>query len=89
MFLEYMTYRFRGHSMGDPERYRKSAEVKRWELDDPIGVFYDYLIKNKISTESGLKKIEKATEDEVLDAVQFAEESPEPAPEELFTDIYA
>jgi len=89
LFLEYMTYRFRGHSMGDPERYRKSAEVKRWELDDPIGVFYDYLIKNKISTESGLKKIEKATEDEVLDAVQFAEESPEPAPEELFTDIYA
>jgi pyruvate dehydrogenase E1 component alpha subunit len=47
------------------------------------------LLKNKISTESGLKKIEKATEDEVLDAVQFAEESPEPAPEELFTDIYA
>ena len=89
MFLEYMTYRFRGHSMGDPERYRKSAEVKRWELDDPIGIFYDYLLKNKISTESGLKKIEKATEDEVLDAVQFAEESPEPAPEELFTDIYA
>lgn len=89
MFLEYMTYRFRGHSMGDPERYRKSAEVKRWELDDPIGIFFDYLIKNKISTESGLKKIEKATEDEVLDAVQFAEESPEPAPEELFTDIYA
>jgi pyruvate dehydrogenase E1 component alpha subunit len=89
MFLEYMTYRFRGHSMGDPERYRMSAEVKRWELDDPIGIFFDYLIKNKVSTESGLKKIEKATEDEVLDAVQFAEESPEPAPEELFTDIYA
>jgi pyruvate dehydrogenase E1 component alpha subunit len=89
MFLEYMTYRFRGHSMGDPERYRKSAEVKRWELDDPIGIFFDYLIKNKISTESGLKKIEKTTEDEVLDAIQFAEESPEPAPEELFTNIYA
>ena len=38
MFLEYMTYRFRGHSMGDPERYRKSDEVKRWEKDDPIGI---------------------------------------------------
>jgi len=37
--LEIMTYRFRGHSMGDPERYRKQEEVKKWEEQDPIGVF--------------------------------------------------
>jgi pyruvate dehydrogenase E1 component alpha subunit len=89
MFLEYMTYRFRGHSMGDPERYRKSDEVKRWEKDDPIGIFNDHLVKNKITTEAGLKKIEQEVEAEVADAVRFAEESPEPAAEELFTDIYA
>jgi pyruvate dehydrogenase E1 component alpha subunit len=89
MFLEYMTYRFRGHSMGDPERYRKSDEVKRWEKDDPIGIFYDHLVKNKIATEAGLKKIEQEVEVEVEDAVRFAEESPEPAAEELFTNIYA
>jgi pyruvate dehydrogenase E1 component alpha subunit len=89
MFLEYMTYRFRGHSMGDPERYRKSDEVKRWEKDDPIGIFYDHLVKNKIANEAGLKKIEQEVELEVEDAVRFAEESPEPAAEELFTNIYA
>ncbi len=89
MFLEYMTYRFRGHSMGDPERYRKSDEVKRWEKDDPIGIFYDHLVKNKIATKAGLKKIEQEVEAEVEDAVRFAEESPEPAAEELFTNIYA
>jgi len=89
MFLEYMTYRFRGHSMGDPERYRKSDEVKRWEKDDPIGIFNDHLVRNKISSEAGLNKIELEVEAEVADAVRFAEESPEPAAEELFTDIYA
>jgi pyruvate dehydrogenase E1 component alpha subunit len=89
MFLEYMTYRFRGHSMGDPERYRKSDEVKRWENDDPIGIFNDHLVKSKIATEAGLKKIEQEVELEVEDAVRFAEESPEPAAEELFADIYA
>ncbi len=89
MFLEYMTYRFRGHSMGDPERYRKSDEVKRWEKDDPIGIFNDHLVKNKIATEAGLKKLEQEVELEVEDAVRFAEESPEPAAEELFADIYA
>lgn len=88
-FLEYMTYRFRGHSMGDPERYRKSDEVKRWEKDDPIGIFNDHLVKNKVISEAGLKKIEQEVEAEVADAVRFAEESPEPAAEELFTDIYA
>jgi pyruvate dehydrogenase E1 component alpha subunit len=89
MFLEYMTYRFRGHSMGDPERYRKSEEVKSWEKDDPIGMFNDHLVNSKIATESILKKIEKDVEAEVEDAVRFAEESPEPAPEELFSNIYA
>lgn len=88
MFLEYMTYRFRGHSMGDPERYRKSDEVKRWEKDDPIGIFNDRLVKDKVATEAGLKKIEQDVEAEVEEAVRFAEESPEPAAEELFTDIY-
>jgi pyruvate dehydrogenase E1 component alpha subunit len=89
MFLEYMTYRFRGHSMGDPERYRKSDEVKRWEKDDPIGMFNDHLVNSKIATESVLKKIENDVEAEVEDAVRFAEESPDPAPEELFSNIYA
>ena len=88
-FLEVDTYRFRGHSMGDPERYRKAEEVKQWQENDPIGIFNKYLLEKKVTTRKGLDEIEARVEEEVNKAVEFAETSPEPAPEELFTDIYA
>jgi pyruvate dehydrogenase E1 component alpha subunit len=87
--LEIMTYRFRGHSMGDPERYRQQAEVKKWEESDPIGIFRAQLIKKKVSTEAGLDELDAKVETEVVKAVEFAEASPEPGMEELFKDIYA
>jgi len=87
-FLEVMTYRFRGHSMGDPERYRESDEVKRWQENDPIGIYHRWLIKNQKASEEELDQMVKQVEEEVEQAVIFAEDSPEPAPEELFTDIY-
>jgi len=87
--LEIHTYRFRGHSMGDPERYRKPEEIHRWEEDDPIGVFHKYLVANNISTDDELKALEESSAAEVQDAVEFAEASPNPAPEELFKNIYA
>lgn len=87
--LEVDTYRFRGHSMGDPERYRKAEEVKQWQENDPIGIFNKYLLEKKIATRKGLDEIEARVEEEVNKAVEFAETSPEPAPEELFTDVYA
>jgi len=87
-FLEIETYRFRGHSMGDPERYRKSEEVHQWQENDPIGVYRKYLIENGISTEEELNQQDKLAEEEVREAVAFAEASPDPEPEELFTDIY-
>ena len=86
--LEIMTYRFRGHSMGDPERYREQDEVKKWQESDPIGIYSKYLIKNKIADENELDQIDKLAEEIVLEAVQFAESSPEPAVEELFRHIY-
>jgi pyruvate dehydrogenase E1 component alpha subunit len=86
--LEIMTYRFRGHSMGDPERYRKQAEVKKWEESDPIGIYRTNLIKKKISA-AQLDKIDARAEAEVIKSVEFAEASPEPGMEELFKDIYA
>jgi pyruvate dehydrogenase E1 component alpha subunit len=88
-FLEIMTYRFRGHSMGDPERYRESEEVKRWQENDPIGVYHKWLVKNEKSTDEELDKMVEQVEQEVEEAVEFAENSPEPAPEELFTHVYA
>jgi pyruvate dehydrogenase E1 component alpha subunit len=88
-FLEVDTYRFRGHSMGDPERYRKAEEVKQWQTNDPIGIFNKYLLDKKVTTRKGLDEIEARVEEEVVKAVEFAETSPEPAMEDLFTDIYA
>jgi pyruvate dehydrogenase E1 component alpha subunit len=87
--LEVITYRYRGHSMGDPERYRKAEEVKQWQENDPIGIFNKYLLDKKIATRKALDEIEARVEDEVNKAVEFAENSPEPALEDLFKDIYA
>ena len=87
--LEIMTYRFRGHSMGDPERYRKQEEVKKWEEQDPIGVFCDYLTSHQFATLEELNQLDARADEEVQKAVEFAEASPEPALETLFDDIYA
>ncbi len=87
--LEVMTYRYRGHSMGDPERYRKQEEVKKWEEQDPIGIYRSYLTKNKIATDQVLDEIDAHAVEEVKKAVEFAEASPEPALDTLFDDIYA
>lgn len=88
-FLEVVTYRYRGHSMGDPERYRQKTEVEKWQAEDPIGIYRKYLLDNQIGTADELDDLEMRVEAEVQDAVEFAESSPEPPPEALFEDIYA
>jgi pyruvate dehydrogenase E1 component alpha subunit len=88
-FLEIDTYRFRGHSMGDPERYRRKEEVEKWQAEDPIGIYHRELIKLEKATKEELDDLDMKVETEVQDAIEFAEGSPEPAPEELFTHIYA
>jgi pyruvate dehydrogenase E1 component alpha subunit len=87
--LEIATYRFRGHSMGDPERYRKQEEVKKWEEQDPIGIYCNYLTKNKLATAKALTEAEARAEADVLKAVEFSEASPEPALDTLFDNVYA
>jgi pyruvate dehydrogenase E1 component alpha subunit len=86
--LEVDTYRFRGHSMGDPERYRKAEEVTKWKEHDPIGIFHRYLLEKKTATQKVLDEIEARVEEEVVKAVEFAEASPEPALEDLFKNVY-
>lgn len=88
-FLEAVTYRYRGHSMGDPERYRQKDEIEKWQKEDPIGIFRAFLVKEKIAKSQELDEIEEKVELEVHEAVEFAESSPDPAPEELFAHIYA
>lgn len=87
--LEAVTYRFRGHSMGDPERYRKQEEVKKWQKNDPIGIFRAYLTANNAATEAELDALDEKAQAETDKAVEFAEASPEPGMEELFKDLYA
>ena len=87
--LEAVTYRFRGHSMGDPERYRQQEEVKKWQENDPIGIFRAYLLKKKVATESELDALDDKAQAETDKSVEFAEASPEPGMEELYKDIYA
>lgn len=87
-FLEVKTYRFRGHSMGDPERYRKAAEVKKWEEEDPIGIYRRELTEDQIASEAELDELDQASEKEVKEGVEYAEASPEPAAEDLFKNIY-
>jgi len=86
--LEVMTYRFMGHSMGDPERYRDKQEIERWKEEDPIGIFRAKLISKKTATAKALDEIEERAMQDALKAVEFGEASPEPAPEALFEDVY-
>lgn len=87
-FLEISTYRFRGHSMGDPERYRKPDEVQKWQENDPICIYGEYLVNNSMASRDELNEIETQAEEEIKEAVEFAEQSPEPAPDSLFDHIY-
>jgi pyruvate dehydrogenase E1 component alpha subunit len=87
-FLEIVTYRFRGHSMGDPERYRQSDEVKKWQENDPIGIYRRYLVEHKIIPENELNTIDEQIEGEVLEAVQLAEADPDPIADALFEHVY-
>ena len=87
-FLEVVTYRFEGHSMGDPERYRESDEVDKWQMDDPIGIFRRQLIEGEHFDEQQLDEEDQSVEREIAEAIEFAESSPNPEPQALFEDLY-
>ena len=88
--LEVKTYRYRGHSMSDPAKYRTREEVQKMRDErDPIEQVRSLLLTGKHATEDDLKAIDKEIKDIVNAAADFAKESPEPALEELWTDIYA
>ncbi len=89
MILEMKTYRYRGHSMSDPAKYRTREEVQQVrEKQDPIDTFGARLVQQGILREDELKTIDKEVRDIINRAAEFGVESPEPAPEELYTDIY-
>ena len=88
VLIEAITYRFRGHSMADPERYRSREEVAAWRERDPLPVFGGQLKEAGIVSDEQLAEIDAQAMATVDKAVEFAEASPFPEPESLYDDIY-
>jgi pyruvate dehydrogenase E1 component alpha subunit len=88
VLVEAVTYRFRGHSMADPEEYRTKEEVAHWRERDPIPAFGDLLEREGIIDAQERQEIDKRALAQVDEAVAFADASPFPAPESLYDDVY-
>jgi pyruvate dehydrogenase E1 component alpha subunit len=86
--LEIKTYRYRGHSMSDPAKYRTKEELATYKEQDPIERVKATILKKKYASEKQLEEIESQVEEKVQQAVDFAEESPWPDVSELYTDVY-
>jgi pyruvate dehydrogenase E1 component alpha subunit len=86
--VEAVTYRYRGHSMADPEEYRTKEEVEEWRQRDPIKAFADRLIKEDVLTQEDVEKFDEQAIETVDEAVKFADESPFPDLDSLYDDIY-
>lgn len=87
--IEALTYRFRGHSLADPDELRSKEEKEFWLARDPIKKLAADLIKHKLASQKDLKAVERKIQDVIDDAVKFAESSPEPDPSELRRYIFA
>ena len=87
--IEALTYRFRGHSLADPDELRSKEEKEYWLARDPIEKFAKYLVESGLMTEDEIAKHNKEIQDVVDDSVEFAENSPEPNPDELRRYIFA
>jgi pyruvate dehydrogenase E1 component alpha subunit len=87
--LECVTYRYRGHSMSDPDTYRGKDEIKEWQTRDAILTLGDHMKKQKMLDDQAIQKIDEEVTAQVEAAVKFAEESPEPDPNELYSDVYS
>lgn len=87
-FLEIRTYRYRGHSMSDPAKYRTKEEVEEYKLKDPIETTKKTLLEKKYATQSELDDMEQRLEKLVAESVEFSENSPYPEASDLYKDIY-
>ena len=88
ILVEAKTYRFRGHSMSDPAKYRTKEEVEEWMKRDPIRLLAERIYDLGVANEAQLKAIDDETKQEVGEAVKFADESPVPEPATLYDDVY-
>lgn len=89
VYLEMLTYRYRGHSMSDPAKYRTREEVDSYKESDPIARLQSYMYENSLCTNSELDEIDRRVKEKIAAAVDFCEKSPFPAPQALYEDVYA
>jgi len=88
-FIECKTYRWKGHSKSDQQRYRTREEVEAWKKKDPISRFRSMLIREGIITEEEAERIEREAKETIEEAVRFAQNSPEPSLEGIEEEVYA
>jgi pyruvate dehydrogenase E1 component alpha subunit len=86
--LEIKTYRYKGHSISDPQKYRTKEELEEYKAKDPIGIILNTIKENKIATDEEINAINERVEKAVVESVKFAEESPWPADDEVLKDVY-
>lgn len=87
--IECLTYRQCGHSRSDPRTYRSKEEEKEWEARDPIANFRRLLLENRHASQAQLDEVDQGVEQRLVEAIGFAESSPEPAPEDTYSDVFA
>jgi len=87
-FLEIRTYRYKGHSMSDPQKYRSKEEVEEYKMRDPVEVTRQRILDKKYANEKELEAMEESIEEEIKACVKFAEESPFPDDAAVYEDIY-
>jgi pyruvate dehydrogenase E1 component alpha subunit len=86
--MEMQTYRYRGHSMSDPAKYRSKEEVATVRKEsDPIDNLRSYMIEKGYADEAAFKEIDREVKEIVNQAAEFSQQSPEPDPSELYTDV--
>lgn len=87
-FVDCQTYRYKGHSMSDPQKYRTKDEVVTYEQKDPINSLVNHLIDKRLASQQQIDDMNRRTKEVALAAVKYANESPDPPIEELYTDVY-
>ena len=89
VFIEAMTYRYRGHSMADPVKYRESSEVEEWRINDPIDRFKAVALEEGLITPAEIEQIQKEVADTIAEAIDYAKQSPFPDVDSIYDNVYA
>ena len=89
VFIEAMTYRYRGHSMADPVKYRENSEVEEWRINDPIDRFKALALEEGLITSQEMEQIQKEVAETIAEAIDYATKSPFPDLGSIYDNVYA